>query len=1032
MTIRSESRATMSAVAPISSRIPLLGRAEELERLRSAVRNAATGDPSTVLLAGDAGVGKTRLLRELGEWAAGEDLTLLVGHCVDLGELGLPYLPFTEVLAALTRTPDPAIAEMIARHPSVVSLLGSQPGHADHADHAGHAGHADHASQAGPDSDLSYRVAPGPAGAGQRQLFDAVATLLFELAELRPLLLVIEDLHWADQSTRDLLRFLISRLTDQRLAIIASYRSDDLHRRHPLRPWLAELARVAVVERRVLAPLADPDVAALVRAVRPDRLADAVLRRIVERAEGNPFYAEELAAAADLTGVGGGTDQRSTAVGGGGVPDELSDVLLSRLEALPPDAQHVVRVAAIAGRSVDHDVLAAVAGLTPPALDAAIREAVNRYILIADDDGKYQFRHALLRESAYGDLMPGERVRLHAAFAEQLADSGSAAELALHYRESNDLAGALGASWQAARDAARLRGPVEALQHLERLLSLWPSVPDAAVRIGRSYAVAALEAAAAASGAGEQTRAVKLASLALEKLEPDSDPHLVARVRYTLAQYLMYADRDAEAFGHTSAAMSLLGPRASAATAQTWSWAAAIHMRAAFFIGKYAESRTIGERGVAVAEEYGVDDARADLLITMARVYEKLPEGGGSIDQLTRALELARSSGDISTEMRATYNLAVAAFNSGDLGESRRILEAGNRRAVEIGQPYGTYSTETLYFTVVVCFIVGEWETVRSIVDACRARGPESTRHIVAAGMYLTVARGEDPSADLAEARRWLDVPIVAIIVGIVGIELAIVAGSPGDARRAFDEATDRVTAIWGPTFMAQIRMIGLLIGTYADEAERLRISRDAAGMAAARTEAQPYLDQVTQVIASCRIDRASPALGVEADAWVARVTAEASRLSGTSDVSAWRAAVEAFGYGDRYERARCRLRLAQAFIAADQRDEAAEVARLAYDDARSLRAAPLAAAVEALARRGRLDIGAPTSARADSAGLTPREQEVLVLLSQGRTNRQIGSELFISEKTASVHVSNILGKLSASGRTEAVTIAHHRGLIPA
>ncbi len=993
----SQRRATIVPVARASSQVPLLGRAEELKRLCSAVASARAGEPSTILLAGDAGVGKTRLLRELGQWAGDEDLTLLVGHCVDLGELGLPYLPFTEVLAALKRDPDPAIAELVAAHPGVVSLLSG-------------------ADQSVRGADIPDRIAPAPAGSGQRQLFDAVAALLFDLANLRPVLLVIEDLHWADQSTRDLLRFLISRFTDQRLAIIASFRTDDLHRRHPLRPWLAELARVEVVDRLVLSPLEDPDVAALVRAVRPDRVTDAVLRRIVERAEGNPFYAEEL----------------SAAIGAGGVPEGLSDILLARLEALPPDAQHVVRVAAIAGRSVGHAVLAAVAGLSPVALDTAIREAVNRYILLAEDDGKYQFRHALLREAAYSDLLPGERVRLHAAFAEELAETGSAAELALHYRESNDLAGALCASWQAARDAARLRGPVEQLQHLERLLSLWSSVPDAAERICRSYAVAALEASAAASGAGELTRAVKLAVLALESLDDDADPELAARVRYTLGQYLLYADRDAEAYVHTSAAMGILGPQPSANTAQTWAWAAAIHMRAAFFADKYEEAKTVGEAGVAVAEQYAVDDARADLLITMARVYEKFPEGGGSVDQLERALELARSSGDIGTEMRATYNLAVAAFNNGDLRDSLNILEAGNQRAVDLGLPYGTYANETLFFTAHVCFIAGEWETVRRIVDDVRAHGPESTRHIVALSMYRTVARGEHSSADLAEARRWTDVPIIAIIVGIVGIELAIQSGSPAEARRALVDATERVTAVWGQTFMAQIRMIGLLISAYADEIDRLRLGRDDVGIAAALEEVQPFLDVVAAVISTCRADRESQRLGVEADAWVARVAAETSRLSGAPDVTLWQAAVRSFGYGDSYEQARSRVRLAEALIVADRRDEAQVEARSAYDVARALGAAPLQAAVESLARRGRLDIGAPTAARSDGSGLTPREQEVLALLTQGRTNRQIGSELFISEKTASVHVSNILGKLSASGRTEAVTIAHHRGLIPA
>ncbi|MBA3278023.1 MAG: AAA family ATPase [Geodermatophilaceae bacterium] len=1008
-----------------SSQIPLLGRARELERLLAVVGSSRAGEPSTILLAGDAGVGKTRLLRELGDWAAGEDLILLVGHCVDLGELGLPYLPFTEILGALTHDPDPGVAEMMAAHPGVVSLFSGEPGQSLATGSPGRT-----------DPDLPDRVAPAPAGSGQRQLFEAIATLLFELADLRPVLLVIEDLHWADQSTRDLLRFLISRLTDQPVMIIASYRTDDLHRRHPLRPWLAEMARVEIVDRLVLAPLDDPDMAALVRAVRPDRLSDAVLRRIVERAEGNPFYAEELAAAGGSGDFGFYAGVASAAGGAGGVPDGLSDILLARLEALPTDAQHVVRVAAIAGRSVAHEVLAAVAGLPSPALDAAIREAVNRYILVAEDDGKYQFRHALLRESAYGDLLPGERVRLHAAFAEQLADTGSAAELALHYRESNDLAGALGASWQAARDAARLRGPVEQLQHLERLLSLWPSVPDAAQRIGRSYVDAALEASDAASDAGERTRSIKLARLALERLEadPSPDPGLAVRVQYTLGQTLLNADRDAEAYVHTSAAMDVLGPESTPQNARTWAWAAAIHMRSSFFNGKYEESKSIGEAALAVAEKYGVDDARADLLITIARVYEKHPEGSGSVDRLARALELARSSGDIGTEMRATYNLAVAAFNSGDLTEAVRVLKAGNRRAVETGVPYGAYATETLFYTVHACFIAGDWATVRSIVDACRAYGPESTRHVVAAGMYRGVARGEDVSADLAEARRWSELPILAIIVGIVSAELAIAAGSPADARTAVTDAIERVTALWDTTFMAKIRLIALLTCAYADQVERLRMVRDAAGVTSARAEVQPFLDDAAEVISSCRAERGSDSLGVEADAWVLRLAAESSRLddNGADAVRAWRAAVHGFGYGDRYEQARSRLRLAEALIATDQRPEAQAEARLAYAVARELGAAPLVAAVESLARRARLDIGAPTSARSDGAGLTRREQEVLDLLARGRTNRQIGKELFISEKTASVHVSNILGKLHASGRTEAVTIAHHRGLISA
>ena len=173
--------------------------------------------------------------------------------------------------------------------------------------------------------------------------------------------------------------------------------------------------------------------------------------------------------------------------------------------------------------------------------------------------------------------------------------------------------------------------------------------------------------------------------------------------------------------------------------------------------------------------------------------------------------------------------------------------------------------------------------------------------------------------------------------------------------------------------------------------------------------------------------------MGVEAKAWLARVEAEAARLRGEAAPELWQAAVDGFGFGHVYEQARSRWRLAEALLAAGDRAGAAEQARAAHEVAVRLGAAPLRTAVEALVRRGRLDVDLPGVRRGPdpSAVLTPREAEVLALLAQGRTNRQVGAALYISEKTASVHVSNILAKLGANGRTEAVAIAAQRGLLP-
>ncbi|MER6083681.1 AAA family ATPase, partial [Streptomyces sp. NPDC001833] len=358
---------------------PLIGRDDELARLASVLRRARDGSGQALLLAGDAGVGKTRLLDEVAARAAGDGATVVVGHCVDLGDVGLPYLPFTEILGVLAA--DERFGGVLAAHPVVERLLGA-------------------ASDSSRDADARLR------------LFEGVAGLFADLAASAPLLLILEDLHWADQSSRDLLRFLLSRgVLPRRLAVLASYRADDLHRRHPLRPLLAELVRLPGVERLEVRPLADGEVARLVRALEERPLAEATVRDIVQRAEGNAFYTEELVAAA----------------GADGMPTGLADLLLIRVEQLSETAQQVLRTAAVAGRRVGHDLLRDAVGLPDEELEAALREAVGRQLLVAGDGDTYAFRHALAREAVYGDLLPGQRARLHGTYAGLLAARGGGA-----------------------------------------------------------------------------------------------------------------------------------------------------------------------------------------------------------------------------------------------------------------------------------------------------------------------------------------------------------------------------------------------------------------------------------------------------------------------------------------------------------------------------------------------------------------------------------------------------------------------------
>src|SRR3954466_1264951 len=353
--VLSQPSATIDGV-PRWDDVPMVGRADELARLMAHVEPAAEGRPSAVLLAGDAGVGKTRLLDELSRRAAERGVRVLTGHCVDLGDVGLPYLPWVDLLRPVVT--DPGLAPGLADHPVLGGLLTGRPGApVDVPAEDGDRGSA-----------LPRATLPPPVDDGRLQLFEAVASLLAELSAGAPLLIVLEDLHWADRSSRDLLRYLLARLVDERIVVVASYRADDLHRRHPLRPLLAELVRLPGVERLAVDPLPDADVERLVRGLAAESggVSAGTVEDVVARAEGNAFYAEELLAAG---------------LAGEALPLGLPDVLLARVEQLSPAAQQVLRVAAVAGRRVRHELVAAVAGQAPAEMGAALARAVHGPLL---------------------------------------------------------------------------------------------------------------------------------------------------------------------------------------------------------------------------------------------------------------------------------------------------------------------------------------------------------------------------------------------------------------------------------------------------------------------------------------------------------------------------------------------------------------------------------------------------------------------------------------------------------------------------
>ncbi|MFJ8632181.1 ATP-binding protein [Streptomyces sp. NPDC093568] len=964
---------------------PLIGRDSEFARLSGVLERARGGEARAVLVAGDAGVGKTRTLDEVAGRAAADGMTVLTGHCVDLGDVGLPYLPFTEVLGVLAG--DERFAGVLDAHPVVGRLLGG-----------------------GTDA-VSDRL----------RLFEGIAGLLADLADLAPVLLVLEDLHWADQSSRDLLRFLLSRgilqrtaggAPGHRLAVFASYRADDLHRRHPLRPLLAELVRLPAVERLELRPMADTEVAQLVRAVQERPLPDTTVRRIVERAEGNAFYAEELVAATDTEA--------------GGVPSGLADVLLIRFEQLSDTAQQVLRTAAVAGRRVEHALLRGAVAIAEDELESALREAVGRQLLVPGDGDTYAFRHALAREAVYADLLPGERARLHGTFARLLAGRGrpdeTAAERAHHYRESHDLAEALAASLEAAAHARRVGAPAEELRHLETALDLWSSVEPAArpQGEGNDRVTLTLRASAAAAHAGESHRAVSLTRSALAGVGRDTDTELAARVRYTLAGNLLGVDSLSAAYAYSSEALALIPAEPPS---RTWLWAAATHVLAARQVGEYETALRVAHKALGIAEELQVTDARADLLISLAVLEgggRRTPEGR---ERLCEARELARGSGNAPVEMRALFNLAVGCFEAGDLEGCLPWLAEGLDRARRAGLLSSPYPLEMRYLQLLVLYTLGRWDECLAVAAADAEVLPAAGGYTVGPALYVALARGD--FAPVERARALLAGPFDWMATLVAGIALTDAAALRGDAEAAVERMRSTVAALTdeaGTPPDATVRLAALALSAVADRAAGLRQSGDAAG-------ARRWADTATELVEAARATAVrgdGTPQGPEGMAWLARAEAEWRRAVTGADAEVWAKAVAAFDYGDDYERARCRLRYAEALLAAEDREAAAAEARAARETAARLGATPLVERLDALIRRGRL--AEPAADR--SSPLTAREQDVLHLLALGRSNRQIGEELYITGKTASVHVSNILAKLGAASRTEAVAIAYREGLI--
>ena len=703
-----DARDMMGPVAGHTSET-LIGRDAELGEIAAmlGLRPEPGRTPScAVLLSGDAGVGKTRLLTELRDLAVEQGWQVFAGHCLDFGDSALPYLPFSEVLGRLgTDLPD-VVSTVAGIHPALSRL---QPGRRV----------------------LGSQEAGDGAALDRSDLFEAVHGLLDAAAEKAPVLLVIEDAHWADQSTRDMLSFLFSRPFVGPVKVVASYRSDDLHRRHPLRNQVAEWSRIRDVERLQLQPLAAPDVRSLIHELHPDPMDEADVADIVDRAEGNAFFVEELVGAASGPGRW--------------VPAELADVLLVRLDRLDDQARQVVRAASVAGRRVSHDMLSEASALDPDCLDEGLRKAVEMNILLSHGQ-RYVFRHALLGEAVYDDLLPGERVRLHKAYAEALSQGrarGTAAELARHARLAMDLPTALGASIRAGDEAIAVGGPDEAAHHYQQALELLAD-PRRAEESDVEITRLAVKAAEALTASGHPIRAAALLKEQLDLLPDDAPPAGRARLLSARANCLVLIETNEDRIAVSEQAVALVPDEDTGLRAKIL----VTHARVLASMARYEEAQVVGVDALELAERLDLNELASDAITTLSQLKKAGPKEGLRA-ALMEAVARAQKSGALEAELRGRWLLGRSYQDWAEFDETETWFISAIERGEAAGIPWAPYAFESRWQLAIVAVTRGEWDRALELTDV-PGQAPPVPRALLDSVRYgVLVGRGVDVAAGL-------------------------------------------------------------------------------------------------------------------------------------------------------------------------------------------------------------------------------------------------------------------------------------------
>jgi DNA-binding CsgD family transcriptional regulator len=957
----------------------LIGRAAELATLGAAMTDARHGHGRLVVVEGDAGIGKTRLVEQFTSQADG--VRVLAGGGIPLAS-DIPYAPLIAIFQVLARLHPPAADMLLPR---------DQPTREDQF--------------------------------GLTRLLGVAAEAVRAAAAEMPVMLVVEDLHWADGSTRELVSFLARVIRAEPVLLVVTVRTEELDPARPVTVLTGEMARLPHAQRLVLAPLDTAGVAAQVRGITGVAPSAEMVRRLVERAAGNPFFTEELLAAGTSTSA---------------LPTSVREVLLTRVVRLPEAGQRVLRAAAAVGRTVPHALLAAVADAAD--LEDGLAAVVGHRLLESHADA-YQFRHPLIQETVYAELLPATRHRLHARAAAALAAmrppatltdrAGRAVQTAFHWRAAGETGKAVAASVRAGDLARAAHAPAEALAQYTQALAAWEeassTTADLPAAAGVDEVTLMERAAEAASAAGDNAGAQELAQQVLARIDPIREPVRAALRLERLGRFSWIAGDLHTSWRAYEDALRVMPDRPSVAQARVLAATAQYLMLRC----RYLASRGYADQAAAVAQNAAVQAEVVHARNTLGTDLIDIGCHAEGIAMITSSSLIARQIGDETEIARCYVNLTSALVRARRVREAVRVGNEGIREVTALG--FGrSYASAVLGNVLDALYLLGQWDEIESRAGAALDFSPEprSTINWSAARCQVALARGDLIAADGHAALTTLPGsthdPQHAPVLSALQASVAAARGDLTTARIRVGDALDLIDET--DDILVHLQIAGIAVRIEADALDAALLTGRRADPAAARHRAERVLATAHNAMTRVIADGGSHTPIFALLDTLAR--AQLSRVPGPADPDLWEA-VATDELADVHLVAYARLQQATALLARKHdRREAADLLRDADETARRLHAEPLRTDIDTLARRARIDLAesAPPRRQPDPDGLTPREREVITLLGDGLSNAEIAKTLYISEKTASVHVSNILRKLGVTSRLQAAAAARVHG----